>query len=234
MQILKLQDQLREDIASNKMGQAIKQLRAAIKKDSHYLYTLITLSAEYNRIADRTLINLADHADADRELNSITHRLLQLIEKLSEDDIQSDIQVKETGWLNPILLLAFSAEAKSEIEAFFRPLDFRKVRFELAEAYRPEWNQTADLTIWDNRDLPYCPRREDMERLKERERTIIFRRLPILEACLAEMPSPHFIHFGEPFFLVNEYRQCVNAANSFYSLYARIRETLDFINTYRV
>lgn len=221
-------------VAENKIKQVLQLLRDTLQPDSNHRSIIISLTAQYNRINDRTLINLTNYAESDRELNRISISLLQLIKKLSDEDLKSETPIQETGWSNPILLLTFSAEAKSEIEAFFRPLDFRKVRFEIAEAYRPEWNQTADLTIWDNRDLPYCLKREDMERLKERERTIIFRRLPILEACLAEMPSPHFIHFGEPFFLVNEYRRCVNAANSFYSLYARIRETLDFINTYRV
>jgi hypothetical protein len=225
---------IRDLITEDRTQQALKLLRSALKDESNFLSVLVLFTAEYNRIADRRLLDIAKLEDTEREFNSLNYRLLQFIEKLTDEDIKGKLEPQSSGWTNKILVFTFSEKSREEMLAFFRPLNFENVSIETVESYDPKWNNTADLTIWDNQDLPICTKEDDMDRLKERERAVILRRLPFLIECLKEFPSPHFIHFGQSFFLVNDNRNCVNAANSFYSLFARIRETLDYINTYRV
>lgn len=231
---LDLKKKIREQISDNRTQHAIKWIQASLNDECDYLPALVLLSSEYNRIADRVLLNIGNYEDTEREFNSLNYRLLQFIEKLSDEDLKDQLESQSSGRTNTILIFTFTGKAREEMSTFFRPLDFEDVTIELVKDYDPKWNETADLTIWDNRDLAYCPERESMDKLKEIKRALILERLPFLKDCLREYPSPHFIHFGEPFFLVNENRNCVNAANSFYSLFARIRETLDYINTYRV
>jgi hypothetical protein len=232
MELQDFTNRLRQEIAKGRIGAALNLLFPSLK--GKCLSDVTLLRGEYNRLNDRMLLNIDNYADMSHALNNISYRLLQMVDQITEDDFLAGSEPHSTGFSNPILVFVFTEDAKKEMEIFFQPLDFENLRIEQIEAYDPKWNNTADLTIWDNRDLAPLPNDEDMGRLKERERALILRRLPILNACLEEQPSPHFIHFGENFFLVNKKRNRINAANSFYSLFARIRETLDYINTYRV
>ncbi len=226
---------LRNKIADNKSRQVIKDLRDLLTNDSGHKKTLMLLSSKYNRISDLLIGDLERRSDLETEFNKINDGLWDLISRLENEDFIPNPKLNSYGIINPLLILCFDVNQKGELEAFFNQFDFQSIRIELAENYNEAWNETADLTIWDNRDLPPCPSKEFLEskNLKESERSLILKRLSFLDTCLDKKPSPHFIHFGEQFFFVNEHRNCVNAANSFFSLYARIRETLDFINTYR-
>lgn len=225
---------LEDKIAENRTKQVIKELRELLKDDNEHLKSLIiNLSASYNRATESLLRNIKKHSEVDIEFNRINEALLEVISKLKDEDFKADVKFSAYGLTNPLLVICFDLIQLEELEAFFHQLDFQSVQIELAEQYNEAWNETAHLTIWNNWDLPHCPQRESMDKLKESERALIFKRLSFLETCLDKKPSPHFIHFGEQFFFVNEHRNCVNAANSFYTLYARIKETLDFINTYR-
>lgn len=227
---------LQNKIADNKSRQVIIELKGLLTNDSGHKKTLMLMSSKYNRISDLLIGDLERRSDLEIEFNKINDGLLDLISRLEEEDFIPNPKLNSYGINNPLLIHCFDLNQKGELEAFFNQFDFKSVNIELVENYNEAWNETTDLTIWDNRDLPPCPSKEFLEgkNLKESERSLILKRLSFLETCLEKKPSPHFIHFGEQFFFVNEHRNCVNAANSFYSLYARIQETLAFINTYRV
>lgn len=227
--------QLTHLISKNRLKDALQfLLDAAQTMEASEYHEVILLSRQYNEVSENSRMDIESPTETKRAFNKIARSLLQLVAELPETALQTEVPSQPKGYANPILVLTFSEQARQEMEVFFQPLDFQEIRIELASSYQASWDGTADLTIWDNRDLKSCYSRDNLSKLTEQEQVDISSRLPILEACLQHRPSPHFIHFGEVFFLVNEHRSSINAANSFYSLFARIKETLDYINTYRI
>lgn len=220
-------------IEEDKIKQVISVLKKDISKHSKFYNILILICRNFNEISVQLLSNIEDPSKISLDFNKIAYRLLEIIDQLDDEHIQSYSTIPQ-NILNPILVVTFSEKTKAEMETFFLPLDTLNVKVRWIQSSEFQWNEKYDLTIWDNRDLPYCAKKDDMDKLKERELAVVLSRLPLLEKCLSEASSPHFIHFGEPFFLVSENRNRVNAANSFYTLFGRIRETIDYINTCQV
>lgn len=228
---------LEAHLEQNKLKKVARKLKELSYKDVEHRHVVINLSRTVNKINEDLNHGMATRDSLSAELGKVTYAFLHFIEDLELEDLETGAlpEVESVDIQNPILVLCFKQADVTAMETFFSPLDFAELEVKLALSYDPAWNQKYDITIWNNLDLAACPKKDTdtIDHLEANERELLYERLPVLEQCLESNPSPHFIHLGEPLFLVTENRNRIYAANSFYSLYARLKEMVDYINTYR-
>ena len=167
-----------------------------------------------------------------RDRNKLGNALLGFIQELTEADVRQQETAKKQGIKNPILVLTATVEAQTYLSAFFQETNFTNVVVQL-QANAPTAIIGYDLVIFDNRDLAECPKSFLLNKLALPEQTAILERIALMDTLKANTTCL-FIHFGEFLYWVSENRERVHAANSKFSLFARSKEMIDFINTYRV
>ena len=90
-----------------------------------------------------------------------------------------------------------------------------------------------DLVIFDNRDIPPCFSKNKLEELDNEIKSLVLQRIEIMESVVKNS-SKFIIHYGDFFYWINLNRERIQAANSQFSLYARTKEVIEFVNTYRI
>jgi hypothetical protein len=199
---------LKRTLADN-LGQCIKQLEASLDPRRDAWNDLIALLAEFNRLKRENLNNLLSREEYNRDYARLTQRVLSLIDGLQEEDLSATRQLREE--IHERILVVTRPERRAYMERFFSKKYFKNVAYiHYGEAVPAE---RFDLMLL-----------EDMEPEP-------------LSAMLMEQyvegAEAYVLYFGEKFPLERaRYADKVYFANSIFSLYARIREMLDFMKYY--
>jgi hypothetical protein len=165
-----------------------------------------------------------------REDNKITEALLHWVDQISESDLNSNIIDRVKEILNPVLVVCSSDESRQYMQKIFSLLNFKNAKVIVGE--KLEDITEFDLVIFDNRKLKDCPSEALLSKLSDGEKHKIEATLSLMETYISKTDK-FLIHFGERLFWINKNRERVYAANSKFALYARIKEMLDFIASYR-
>ncbi len=203
-----LRHSLKRTLADN-LAQCIKQLEASLDPSRAAYNDCLTQLAAFNRLERDNHNNLLSRDEYSRELSKLSQAILHLIDNLSEEDLSDVRRLREE--IHERFLVVTTPERRAQMERFFSRNYFKNVTYiHYGDAVPPERFDLALLE--DLQSEPLCAM--------------------YLEQYLAEI-SCYCLYFGERFPLNRlQYADKVYFANSIFSLYARIREMLDFIKYY--
>ncbi len=231
MKVQEFQQALFDLIESSRLERALKELKENLRTDIELWVYSLSLSREYNKLLDRYYSGLLSYSEMSISETRITEALIRLIGKISVGDLKDTPMVHPPqGIANPILVVSRNEE-KDELSDFFQKLGFSSVSFGAGDLLKDQ--EDVDLVIFDNRDLQDCRTKDDLTKIPVEERQKIEQREEMMQSLIEKTPRL-LLHYGGQSYIVSKNRNRVYAANSSFSLYARTKEIIDFINAYRV
>lgn len=200
-----LQLSLKHLLADN-LGQCIKQLEASLDPRQEAWNQFLQLLADFNRLERENMGNLLSRDDYNQDFAKLTQRTLFLIDNLQTDDLSATRRLREE--IHERILVVTRPGQRAYMERFFSGNYFKNVVY----------IHYGDPLPADRFDLALL---EDMQPEP-------------LSAMLMEQYvdgiGSYAIYFGDNFPLNRaKYADKVYYADSIFSLYARIREMLDFM-----
>jgi len=230
MQLRDLKSEIAKLIESNNEKKACQFLKREISDLSRKYHELVLLLSRYNSCYTDRYAGLKKYKKILQDLRSINNDLLDFVDTLEDSDLETNSKVNYNIIENPILVMT-NEEDVDELKSFFTQLNFMNVKV------CPYGEQVEidpyDIIVYDNQDLEICKKEDELIGLKEEQKKLIQERI-LLMNNVVKYSNKFIIHFGGMFYWVGRNRKRVHAANSQFSLYARTKELVDFINTYRV
>lgn len=220
----KYKEQLRNQVAKGDVDLVLNSLVTYLPKiKSEYTDDVIALSSRYNKNKREILIGVVDWNSARLEYTQISYALTQYIDMFSEGEIEQLQKIDNDGAnyyiKDSILGICINEDSKTKLDDFFKGLHFINAEAKLFSEYNNPENYKLivfDCHTIDNPDNP--------EDGNEMALMSIFPKLT---------KEKYFtVFFGNHYENIKKVREWVQPANSFFSLYARIREMLDYINTF--
>ncbi|MFN0013046.1 MAG: NARF domain-containing protein [Saprospiraceae bacterium] len=204
------QHTLKRTLAEN-LGQCIKHIEASLDPQRETYNNCLQLLADFNRLERENMNNLLARDDYNLEFSKLTQRTLFLIDNLDEADLSAARRLREE--IHERILVVVHPDRKAQMERFFSKNYFKNVRYITYGDGIPA--EHFDLAILDN---------------------MVPEPIPQVSMLLEEYADgiPFYIlYFGETYpFNQVQYADKIYFANSIFSLYARIREMLDFMKYY--
>jgi len=203
-----LQLSLKRILADN-LGQCIKQLEASLDPRREAWNECIRLLADFNRLERENMGNLLSREQYNQDFARLTQRTLFLIDSLRDDDLSAARRLREE--IHERILVVVRPERRAYMERFFSKNYFKNVAY---------------IHYGD----PLPPERFDLALLEDMEPEPLS---AMLMEQYADSIGSNILYFGEKFPLNRaKYADKVYFANSIFSLYARIKEMLDFMKYY--
>ncbi|MFK7797548.1 MAG: hypothetical protein AB8E82_08850 [Aureispira sp.] len=232
MGIKKLKEKLQDLFEANKVKTALSLLKKELDREREKYTQFLSLSRRFNQVQDQRMANTIDFNNGNIELNKIGGAILDFIETLDSSDLGQASQFVHLEVLNEIVV--FSKIDKAEkVKFFFNQLNFSNISVHSIEEFKNVDYDQFDLIIFDNRDIPPCFSKNKLEELDKEIKTLLLQRIEIMESVIKDS-SKFIIHYGEFLYWLNFNRERIQAANSQFSLYARTKEVIEFVNTYRI
>lgn len=217
--------------SENKIKAVLKILKKELNENTDSYMEYIQIRRRYNALSDQQMAALIADEAAMTELNKIGAAILQFIQKMKAEDLKNNMVASLSQIANPILLITNDAQKLSSLKNFMEQLNFSSVKVTHSSDIPEEGSY--DLVIIDNRHFPACPNEKILSQMAPEPQKEIRQSLELMDKLIRNT-SLFIIHFGEYLYWINQHRERIHAANSQFSLYARTKEMLDFINTYRV
>jgi len=239
MELKTLKEELQDLIGGNKVKAAFSFLKQELNRDGDKYDMFVTISRSYEEIIEQKMTYIIDYNTSNVEMNRISKSLLSFIKTIKKSDINTIEKLNTTSTDTFIhkqvenQILIFTEYEKPEVQDFFNQLNFTNVQIKTADNLDNINFNEFDLIIFDNRDLPICREESDIEKLNNEKQKSIIQRVEQMKYVINNS-SKFIIHYGHNLYWINHNRKRVQAANSQFSLYARIIEVLGFINTYKV
>jgi len=152
--------------------------------------------------------------------NKLRKSILDFVKQLKGDYIVSspnELKVKE---IKTKILVFTTSKFEADLREYFDKLHFTNVTICLYTDVNVEIEEFI-LLVFDNRDLP------SNRNLTDEQKQTIKIRTDFMEKCLGK--NPYGIHFGNYLEWLDFNREYANAANSSFTLFARIKEMLEFL-----
>ena len=232
MELQNLKEKLQDLFEANKVKTSLSILKQELSRESEKYSIFLSIGRRFNQIQDQKMANTIDFNTANIELNKIGEALLNFIETLGEVDLESMNQFIHKEVSNQIVVFT-EHEAPEKVEDFFNQLNFKNISVFRTINFEKVKYDEFDLIIFDNRDLPPCFPRNKLEDLESEVSERILIRIEKMNSVI-KGSSKFLIHYGDFLYWINSNRERVQAANSKFSLYARTKEVIEFINTYRI
>lgn len=199
---------LKRTLADN-LGQCIQHLEASLDPRRDAYNQCLQLLADFNRLERENMSNLLSREQYNQDFARLTQRTLFLIDNLRDDDLSAARRLREE--IHERILVVTRPERQAYMERFFSKNYFKNVAY----------IHYGDAVPAERFDLALL---EDMEPEP-------------LSAMLMEQYvegiGAYILYFGETFPLERtRYAEKVYFANSIFSLYARLKEMLDFMKYY--
>jgi len=203
---------IKSQIAENKIDQALASLNNIIKTESDSFNNYIILKNNYLQYKSNKFQGLDTVEHLDIAFQKLIVKFLQLLDSLSNKDILDSKDVPSSKNRDEIryekILVVCPPERKQAMEKFFSRYYFQNLNFETSQSI-PKNIEDYLVIIFDYQS--------PVEYSKD-----------LLEQYLIQS-NPYLIFFGEKFPFYPKYKERVYFANSMFSLYARIKEMLDFL-----
>ncbi len=204
----------------------LEELERIINNDSPKYNSVILLKSQYKSIKTQELNGTFNPAVDGVLKEQVKDRILTFITELEEHDLDKNA-LEPSGIKEHILVVTNSKTGKSEMEKFFSSYAFKNVRYDYS--CKVQTPNECDLIIFDNRLMDkVVPNPQAEEELNDDIKSHI----NLLKAYL-EKTKFNIVYYGEILYVLNKYRDRVNAANSKFTLYARINETIECMKYYK-
>lgn len=231
MELAKLKKELLALYADGNLKDVLKILgdKLDVEKDVYRRY--LDVSRRYNSVQDEKMAGRISFEQGNIAMNRIGDALLNLIHSINLEDIGDIEDVPKQNKIENKIAVFTQEQEKLKVGDFFRQFNFENIEvFSMTEEL---FNiKDYDLIIFDNQDLPPCSSLNVYQGLPEAAQKAISDRIAKMEQVIQET-SRFMVHYGGMLYWVNSHRDRVQAANSRFSLYARTKEVIDFINAYR-
>jgi len=196
-------------ILTDNLGQCIKQIESSLDPRREAWNECLKLLTDFNRLERENMNNLLSREQYNQDFAKLTQRTLFLIDSLQEGDLSAARRLREE--IHERILVVTRPEQRAYMERFFSKNYFKNVEYIHYGAPLP--TERFDLVLLE--DIQPEP----------------------LSAMLMEQYvegiGSYILYFGEKFPLDRaRYADKVYFANSIFSLYARIKEMLDFLKYY--
>ena len=218
LKIQRFKEALEVDLA-NSLKLCLKELKEGGTKDSVRL-----LLAENRELEDYSIQGSIDISELQARKREIRSRVMKLFNKIEEDELILDRKA-----LN-ILVICQSEREVPFMKEYFQRFGYRNVQVEVKESYEKPFGY--DLIVFDNRQVSHQGG-SDSEPREIYFETLMKEYLENSQKDLQDEFPPIFIHFGEYSKLLQSHRDKATAANSLFSLYARVKEVDEYLNTLR-
>lgn len=196
---------------------------------------------------DKSIARLEDKEYYQRVANKYKQQTLELIDLLVIDDLKNKVTVTdeeiEKGQdsefktaqnkkvlakkvTDTILLVGNTKKEQGLLIRDLKKYQLGKIEIH-PEGEKFDPNKEYDMTIFDNRHLSpnFYPSEKD---LKEAEQ----QRVQLMQDCINK-GNLFLLHLGEKLDWIRDHRERVQGANSMFSLYARIKEALEYLEITR-
>ena len=227
-----LNGKLEEAISKAQIKKAIELFKVYVKGESPHREVVIMLSSSFEYLHAQKIAGTLKEEDYMRGINQINQRMFQLSELLQEADLirpEIDPSGKYTPQNLKILLICQEGD-EDHLTKFWRNFHMAPHIQKSGPYVDPDG---FNLIIFDNHKLPpldsyrsFLDARDD-EELSESD----LQHIEYVHEYLKHSPI-FMIHYGEQLYLLQKYREKVHAANSQFSLYARIREMAQYMNDF--
>lgn len=222
-----------EDLyAGNKVKSIFGLLKDKLGRTSEKYPAFLAISQRFNQLQDERMSGRIDYQTANITANNIGLSLLHFIRTLTKVDIQTVPKMVHQELPNQLLILTEN-EQPEKIADFFKQLNLPNITVHKTSLLETLEFNKYDVIIFDNRDLVVCFNQQVLNGVLPAAKTIIEDRINKME-FLIQHSTKFIVHYGNQLFWINGHRERVQAANSQFSLYARTKEVIEFINTYRV
>lgn len=228
MNLDELKNEARSLIGRDEMPEALELLMKWLDETSELYDAIITIKSRSNRIEKGLMLGSISYEKAEPTLSEISFRLLQFVKQLHKSDLKTGIKSGTSHAKIEDKIIFISNTTDEEIikgyNRFFSRLKFNNVEVVFLDEYRQF--EGVEVIIFDNTDLAYCPK-------PEMANEAIRNRVSLMEEFMKKNEELFFIHYGEVLYWLNdkEIRKRFHPANSRFSLYARVKEMLDFLAT---
>ncbi len=225
VQLPEFKKRLRGLLKDNVQG-CMQELENALDEERDLNDQFIMLASAYNDLKSKQNLNLLSKGEFDLGRAKAVSGLLAVVKAMGPLDLKKGFDEPE-GVQETLLVVSANKAASEAMKQFFSSYFFRKVVYD----YSGKVHKTggADIVLFDNLIMENpCSKKDDEDKLTDAQK----KHLDLLRSY---MTDTHYkvIYYGQQLHLINEYRDRINAANSRFSLYARIRETLEFMKMYK-
>lgn len=233
MEIAAIKANVQDLFVANRLKELFSLLKAKLAPDQKSYHQFLMLKKRYNSYLDRKMAGSISLADGEVLENTISEQLLAFVKSLSDEDLKVQTQFQHEV-IDHSLIVFSQTNEKDELVKFFRQLNFNQVQVidQLPSNLKEAWEKVM-FVIFDNRDLGVCANPNMLKSLPEAQQKMIQERISIMDQVV-EQSTKFLVHYGDFLFWINNNRDRVHPANSQFALYARIKEMIGFISTYRV
>lgn len=222
MTLEELKQTVEELIIRNRMGKVFELMNQYLTNDAKREIGLTLLRSEVRRNKDAEQKGLILAEAVEVFYSKMYLRILNILEDLTTSDMLTDKDFDERNIYDFIVVIT-NTERENNLRQLLANLRFKKVEF--YTDYQYEYVKHAAIIIFDNMDLP------SGRNLSENEVATIKSREAIIQKCLDETAEQYLIHYGNYLQLLDFNRDRMQGANSQFSLYARVKEVIEFNNT---
>ncbi len=201
---------------------ALETLQNSVLPQSEFYNDLLVLTANFNDNNKAVILGIQDPKENQQETNRINQRLLMFIDALEEEDLKTPTPVSIQ---NTLLVLTPDQNRQVVMQDLFFRLGMTTTQVRVFDE-RLTWKD-YEIIVFDNEDLAQSRDKspEELAVIKAREEQI--------KHALTESHAV-LVHYGGYLDLVNQHRNRMQAANSRFTLYARIREVAEFLEAMKV
>lgn len=213
-------DQLKKELATllgeNKIPLCLERLREAVIFDlKNEVFNDLTLLSSRHSEQQRRRIQGVNGDQDDTAMNQIRQTLLELIGKITESDLNEDYDRKYKIFPR-ILLVAKNSDTLNEV----RRTAFPDAVFEDLKPYCID-DFSDSLRSDDTQLVVFAnPKRSNDSTYQSK-----------IKRHLDQLSKPVIFYYGERLPWLDEYPEQAYAANSVFSVQARIREMLEYFNS---
>lgn len=229
MNVETLKKEAKQLIAELQFPQFIELMDLHLSPKSSFINEFYQHQAMIKGLQKSNRQGLLERPDYIIKANTLTVNLLEFIGQLREEDFQQGTSASFHPLIyDPIVIITQESGRAKDLKLFFQQLRFKNPIVKFLKTYQ-EITEDVQVIIFDNIDLPDAPFRPKDQSLNP----LIEARIDLMEAYRLNTTFD-FIHYGERLFYLNnpEIRKRFQAANTKFTLYARVKELLDFIRTY--
>jgi hypothetical protein len=214
-----------KDLLEDNVQTCINELKRLVS-DVTFLDNLRLISTNYKAFKSAQNLNTYGREELEIERRRVVSSLLNLINDLKQSDFKKTAFETE-GIEETILVVSSNDTSLVDMRRFFTSYFFKNVHYDAS--CKEVVAETYDLIVFDNRLMGKAVGNAQAEEaLDEAARN----HLVLLKKYLEETKF-NIVYYGEFLHLLNNYRDRVNAANSKFTLYARVKETIDCMKMYK-
>jgi len=217
-------NKLNELIGRNEIQKTIEVLDNSLNRQSENYTTFLLIKSGYYQLKRETIQGIIDEPIRLQQNAKTRKALLDLSQILEETDIDP---YKAVNFALPILIITSDKNNAAEIDTKFKRMGFAD--YTISTEIDNEKLKDVSIVVFDNRHLPICPKNA-FENLPIEKKETVNQTIQQMDTVFSNSTA-YIIHWGEYlFWLEGNKRERCQAANSQFTLFARIKEMKDFID----